>query len=186
MRAKASAPLARNVSPPDNQSTVPGQPGTDQGLVGIGRDITERKQAEEELHRLNQGGSKTLSKCNEVVVRATDENTLLTKICRIITEIGGFRLAWVGYSEQDESKSVRPVAWAGAGAGYLEICKSPGRTQNAAAAQPARPSAPADRPLSRIWPRNPTSGLGGRGVAPWLQLQHRPATQDGCQEYSAL
>ncbi|HXR47027.1 MAG TPA: PAS domain S-box protein [Candidatus Limnocylindrales bacterium] len=93
--------------------------GRIQGLVGIGRDITERKQAEEELHRLNRS-LETLSKCNEVVVRATDETTLLTKICQIITEIGGFRLAWVGYSGQDESKSVRPVAWAGAGAGYLE------------------------------------------------------------------
>ena len=64
--------------------------GRIQGLVGIGRDITERKQAEEELRRLNRS-LQTLSKCNEVVVRATDETTLLTKICQIITEIGGFR-----------------------------------------------------------------------------------------------
>ncbi|HKW30637.1 MAG TPA: PAS domain S-box protein, partial [Verrucomicrobiae bacterium] len=93
--------------------------GKVQGLVGIGRNITERKQAEEELRRLNRS-LQTLSKCNEALVRATDEITLLTKICQIITEIGGFRLAWVGYSEQDESRSVRPIAWAGAEARYLE------------------------------------------------------------------
>ncbi|MGA9778047.1 MAG: PAS domain S-box protein [Limisphaerales bacterium] len=93
--------------------------GRIQGLVGIGRDITERKQAEEELRRLNRS-LQTLSKCNEVVVRATDEIKLLTMICQILTETGGFRLAWVGYSEQDESKSVRPIAWAGAEAHYLE------------------------------------------------------------------
>ena len=89
------------------------------GTMGISRDITERKQAEEELNRLNRS-LQTLSKCNEVVVRATDEIKLLTKICQIITEVGEFPLAWVGYSEQDESKSVRPVVWAGAEAGYLE------------------------------------------------------------------
>jgi len=89
------------------------------GTMGISRDITERKQAEEELSRLNRS-LQTLSKCNEVVVRATDEIKLLTKICQIITEIGGFPLVWVGYSEQDEPKSVRLVAWAGAEAGYLK------------------------------------------------------------------
>jgi PAS domain S-box-containing protein len=82
-------------------------------------DITDRKGAEEELRRLNRS-LQTLSKCNEVVVRATDESTLLTKVCQLITEIGGFRLAWVGYMEQDENKSVRPVAWAGPEAGYVE------------------------------------------------------------------
>lgn len=82
-------------------------------------DITDRKRAEEELRRLNRS-LQTLSKCNEALVRATDEMELLTKICQIITEIGGFPLVWVGYSEQDESKSVRPIAWAGAKARYLE------------------------------------------------------------------
>jgi PAS domain S-box-containing protein len=89
------------------------------GTMGISRDVTEQKQAEEELRRLNRS-LETLSKCNEVVVRATDETELLTKICQIITQIGGFPLAWVGYSEPDESKSVRPIAWAGAEARYLE------------------------------------------------------------------
>ena len=82
-------------------------------------DITDRKRAGEELRRLNRS-LQTLSKCNEILVRATDEISLLTKICQIVTEIGGFRLAWVGYMEQDKDKSVRPMAWAGSEAGYLE------------------------------------------------------------------
>ena len=82
-------------------------------------DITDRKRAEEELHRLNRS-LQTLSRCNEALVRATDEISLLTKICQIVTEIGGFRLAWVGYMEQDRERTVRPVAWAGSESGYLE------------------------------------------------------------------
>jgi len=36
-----------------------------------------------------------------------------------LVEVGGFRLVWVGYAEQDEAKSVRPVAHAGFEEGYL-------------------------------------------------------------------
>ena len=70
----------------------------------------------EELRRLNRS-LQTLSKCNETLVRATDEISLLTKICQIVTEIGGFRLS---LGDEQEDKSVRPMAWAGSEAGYLE------------------------------------------------------------------
>ncbi len=52
-------------------------------------------------------------------MRATDEQTLLQEICRIVCEEAGYRMAWVGYCEHDEAKSVRPVAWAGMEDGYL-------------------------------------------------------------------
>ena len=51
-----------------------------------------------------------LSECNQVLVRVTDENTLLEKICHNIIELGGYRLAWVGYLEQNAGKAVLPVA----------------------------------------------------------------------------
>jgi PAS domain S-box-containing protein len=89
------------------------------GLVGIGRDITDRKRAEEELRQVNRA-LQTLSKCNEALVRAVDEPSLLTKICQIVAETGGYKLTWVGYVEQDKAKSVRPVAWAGAEGAYLK------------------------------------------------------------------
>ena len=45
---------------------------------------------------------------------------LLNEVCRIIVEVGGYRMAWVGYAEDDANKSVRPVAQTGFDAGYVE------------------------------------------------------------------
>jgi signal transduction histidine kinase len=54
------------------------------------------------------------------LIRATDERELLHEVCRIIVEVGGYRMAWVGYAENDTHKSVRPVAQTGFDAGYVE------------------------------------------------------------------
>ncbi len=62
---------------------------------------------------------RALSECNQALVRATDETSLLNEICRLIVLEGGYRMAWVGYCEEDEGKSVRPVAWSGYETGYL-------------------------------------------------------------------
>jgi len=59
------------------------------------------------------------SRCNTAVIHATDEQQLLTDICRISVEDAGYRMAWVGRAEQDRARSVRPVAFAGRGAGFL-------------------------------------------------------------------
>jgi len=82
-------------------------------------DITERKQAEEELRKTARA-LRALSACNKAVWYATDESKLLQDFCRIVTEVAGYRLAWVGYAELDEEKTVRPVAQAGYEEGYLQ------------------------------------------------------------------
>jgi PAS domain S-box-containing protein len=92
--------------------------GKMKGVIEYVRDITDRKRAEERLERVNRA-LRTLGECNEVLVRATDEFKLLQEICRIIVEIGGYRLAWVGYAEHDKEKTVRPVAQSGYNKGYL-------------------------------------------------------------------
>jgi two-component system, cell cycle sensor histidine kinase and response regulator CckA len=88
------------------------------GSVHVTRDITERKQAEDALRRLNRE-LRAISNCNQVLIRAVDEQTLLNEICRIICDEAGYRMAWVGYVEHDDSKTVRPVAWAGVEDEYL-------------------------------------------------------------------
>lgn len=78
----------------------------------------ERGQAEEALHRLNRE-LQAISNCNQTLMRAVDEQTLLNDICRIVCDEAGYRLAWVGYAENDDAKTVRPVAWAGFDSGYI-------------------------------------------------------------------
>jgi PAS domain S-box-containing protein len=82
-------------------------------------DITERKQREEELRRLNR----TLaahSHSDQALLRATTEAEFMQEVCRIIVEDCGHAMVWVGFAEDDEARSIRPVAYAGFEEGYLE------------------------------------------------------------------
>jgi len=92
-----------------------------EGLEAVAYSIAqgiERKRSEEKLARLNRT-LQTLYQCNQALVHATEEYELLRSVCRILVEVGGLRMAWVGYREFDEGKTVRPVAQAGYEAGYL-------------------------------------------------------------------
>jgi PAS domain S-box-containing protein len=90
-----------------------------QDVIHIVRDITERKRAEAELNRLNRA-LRMLSVTNQALIHIMDETTLLNEVCRIAVEVGGYRMAWIGFVEQDEAKTVRPVAHAGFDSGYIE------------------------------------------------------------------
>ncbi|NJC89297.1 MAG: GAF domain-containing protein [Desulfuromonas sp.] len=70
------------------------------------------------LHQLNRQ-LRAISRCNETLIRAGSEPELLGDICRIVCEEAGYRMAWVGYAEGDEARTVRPMAWAGAEDGFL-------------------------------------------------------------------
>jgi PAS domain S-box-containing protein len=87
-------------------------------VVGALLDITERKQSEDNLARLNRT-LQTLYQCNQALIHATEEYELLQAVCRILVDVGGLRMAWVGYRELDSQKSVRPVAQAGYDQGYV-------------------------------------------------------------------
>lgn len=89
------------------------------GFSKVTRDITERKQAQLEQQRLNRS-LRLLSDCNLLLAQATNEQTLLNEICRVMVDVGSFMMAWVGVPENDERKLVRPVAKSGFEQGYLE------------------------------------------------------------------
>lgn len=83
------------------------------------KEINERKRIEEELKRVNRE-LRAISDCNQVMVRATDEQALLNDICQIMCDSAGYLMAWVGLVEHDEAKSIRPVAWSGNENGYIK------------------------------------------------------------------
>jgi len=93
----------------------------EQCVLSITRDITERKQAEERIRKLNRM-LQVINEANQALVRAAGEAELLQRVCQIIVEVGGYRMAWVGIAEQDEAtlRAVRPVAAAGHDEGYLD------------------------------------------------------------------
>ena len=62
---------------------------------------------------------RAISECNKAMMRASDEQGLLTDVCRSICATVGYRMAWVGIAEYNEAKSIRPLAWGGAEDGYL-------------------------------------------------------------------
>ena len=65
---------------------------------------------------------RAISDCNKAVLRAVSEHALLDEICSIIcdSQVTGYRWAWVGFAQQDEGKSVLPVAWKGVDDEYLQ------------------------------------------------------------------
>jgi len=81
-------------------------------------DITALRKTEEAQRRLNRE-LRAISDCNQILLRAEDEQSLLHDLCRIFHNEAGYRLTWVGYAENDEAKTIRPVAWAGVEDGYL-------------------------------------------------------------------
>jgi len=93
--------------------------GQFQALCGISTDITERKTKEEALRQTHRA-LRLLSRCNSAVVHAIDEQALLNEVCRIAVGQAGYQFAWVGYADNDEACTVRPVASAGHAEGFLE------------------------------------------------------------------
>ncbi|OGA31937.1 MAG: hypothetical protein A3F75_09880 [Betaproteobacteria bacterium RIFCSPLOWO2_12_FULL_64_23] len=91
-------------------------------FVSTGKDITERVRAEKHIARLARARG-VMAECNRVLVHATDEMEMLEDMCRIVVESGGHHMAWIGYAEHDEAKSVRPVAQAGLFAGSVEAAR---------------------------------------------------------------
>lgn len=87
-------------------------------MAGSVVDITERKNAELKVKRLNRIYA-VLSSINSLIVRTQDRVELFREACQIAVSPGGFRLAWIGVVNDDRTK-VQVVAWAGAGEDYIE------------------------------------------------------------------
>jgi PAS domain S-box-containing protein len=87
--------------------------------IAQGQDITDRKQHEEKLRRLNRT-LRAISNSNQAIMRAENEDAFLQEACRIVVEDCGYKMVWVGLALDDPSKAVLPVAYSGFEKDYLD------------------------------------------------------------------
>jgi PAS domain S-box-containing protein len=92
-----------------NSSLILDDNGAPRYFVSQIQDITERKRADEDLQHANRA-LQTISNCNQVLVHATDEATLLREVCQVMVRDGGYRVAWVGFAEAGAESDVKTVA----------------------------------------------------------------------------
>ena len=83
------------------------------------QEISEQRQREEEINRLNRT-LRALNNSSQAMLHSVDEQEFLSKVCNIIVQDCSYAMVWIGYAEDDEQKSVRPVASAGFEQGYLD------------------------------------------------------------------
>lgn len=102
-------------------------PLPDDSVVWVARDISDAHQQAElrqraeaaEFNAVNRA-LRVLSASIRAVAQSTEEFGLLQTVCQLLIDLGEYHLAWVGYAQEDEGKTVQPVAYAGYEAGYLQ------------------------------------------------------------------
>ncbi|GKT19313.1 EAL domain-containing protein [Acidovorax sp. SUPP2522] len=113
----------------------------------LATDVTQRMRLERELARVGSI-QRLLAACNESLVRATSEADLLREVCRIATDVGGYRMAWVGMVRDDARQSIEPVACAGKDSeSYIERLQLSGSADQPGGQGPAGVAVRSGRPV---------------------------------------
>jgi PAS domain S-box-containing protein/diguanylate cyclase (GGDEF)-like protein len=87
------------------------------GRVWYFRDITDQLHTTYALRRANRA-LRVLSGVNQALVREEGEEALLLAVCRVLVDVGGYKLAWIGSVEHDEFRSIQPRAQFGLDGGF--------------------------------------------------------------------
>jgi diguanylate cyclase (GGDEF)-like protein/PAS domain S-box-containing protein len=116
-----------------------------------------------------------LISCNRALFHATEEHQLLSEVCRLVVDSGGYLMAWVGFAREDADKSIEPVASAGDETGYL-------RQIHLTWADNERGRAPTGAAIRTGTPQINRNFLTNPALAPWRDL----AIQRGYQSSIAL
>jgi diguanylate cyclase (GGDEF)-like protein len=88
----------------------------------VGRDRTERKEAEDKLKRLNRLYA-MVTGISALMVRVRDRADLFNRACQTAVEHGEFEMAWIALVDPGENRIV-PVAWAGRDEAAMATIKS--------------------------------------------------------------
>jgi len=124
---------------------IGGESDGQERVLEIDRDITEQKRVQEELQRAHdeleekvqrrttdlQKANRTLlmvSACDQALVQISEERELISVICQIIQDEGGYPLVWVGLMGGELEGSITCVAAAGDRAGFLDSMRTTGGT----------------------------------------------------------
>jgi len=91
------------------------------GSVALGRDITEYKQAEQKIEKI-QSLRNAIININHLLVRVKNESELFQQICNFLIKVKEIRFVWIGLTNS-ENFEVKPVAQAGFEEGYLSSIK---------------------------------------------------------------
>ncbi|MGZ8189252.1 MAG: EAL domain-containing protein, partial [Methylosarcina sp.] len=88
-----------------------------ESLVAIALDITQRKEHEEKIERLNNFYA-TLGKINQAIAQINNEDDLFENVCKISAQINHVKMAWIGKPKAD-LHVLTAIAAAGEGLDYL-------------------------------------------------------------------
>lgn len=86
--------------------------------------LDEAQNAERRLKQINRA-NRALSRCNQALIRAVDEDKLLTDVCDLVVKDAGYPFSWVGKALNDAAKTVKVAAKSGRNSQYIG---SPGVT----------------------------------------------------------
>lgn len=86
-------------------------------LLGLVRDITIHKQQQREISQLSHLYA-ALTKINQAIIWLPSRDELFKRLCDILVEEGGFKMAWVGWKDTD-SEQLIPLASCGDRINYL-------------------------------------------------------------------
>jgi len=100
-------------------------------VVAVYEDVTERVEHEARIRRLNRT-LRTISACNQDLVRARCEDELLQTICHDLVAVGQYLLVWVAYPDPHGPGGMRTVAWRGDDEAFRDQCEG---NQNATQTQ---------------------------------------------------
>lgn len=82
----------------------------DGNILGLIRDITVLKENEREIAQLSRLYA-ALTKINQAIIWLPTREELFKKVCQILVEEGGFRMAWIGWNDTKTSQLVPVASW---------------------------------------------------------------------------
>lgn len=88
-------------------------------LIAYVKALLRAHSLETELVKSNRA-LMAITACHKAMLRSRDDLELTSDVCKTLVEIGRYGMVWVGYAEENESKTIRPVAFSGQEEGFFD------------------------------------------------------------------